>query len=122
MSKKFYKTTIELGVFNYKELVVYASSPQDAIDQIKSGGYRFSLYGENVSDISDILYNLPEGKLFTFFDVLPVEAVVTVNTFIFFCCCIKAGKPGIPLKLTFTIKFSFSDDTFPPTINPKNES
>ena len=65
MSKKFYKTTIDLGVFNYKELVVYASSPQDAIDQIKSGGYRFSLYGENVSDISDTLHGYIKSKVIT---------------------------------------------------------
>jgi hypothetical protein len=63
MNKKFYKTTIELGVFNYKELVVYASSPQDAIIQIKSGGYRFSLYGEKVSDISDILHGYIKSKV-----------------------------------------------------------
>ena len=65
MSKKFYKTTIDLGVFNYKYLVVYASTTQDAIDQIKSGGYRFSLYGENVSDISDILYGYIKSKVIT---------------------------------------------------------
>ena len=65
MSKKFYKTTIELGVFNYKYLVVYASSTQDAIDQIKSGGYRFSLYGENVSDISDTLHGYIKSKVIT---------------------------------------------------------
>jgi hypothetical protein len=65
MSKKFYKTTIDLGVFNYKYLVVYASSTQDAIDQIKSGGYRFSLYGENVSDLSDILYGYIKSKVIT---------------------------------------------------------
>jgi len=63
MNKKFYKTTIELGVFNYKELVVYASSPQDAIIQIKSGGYRFSLYGEKLSDISDILHGYIKSKI-----------------------------------------------------------
>jgi|LakMenEpi03Aug12_release.lakeMendotaPanAssembly.Ray.scaffolds.fasta_scaffold471255_3 hypothetical protein len=65
MNKKFYKTTIETGVFNYKELVVYASSPQDAIIQIKSGGYRFSLYGEKVSDISDILHGYIKSKVIT---------------------------------------------------------
>jgi hypothetical protein len=65
MNKKFYKTTIELGVFNYKELVVYASSPQDAIIQIKSGGYRFSLYCEKVSDISDILHGYIKSKVIT---------------------------------------------------------
>ena len=63
MSKKFYKTSIDLGVFNYKYLVVYASSTQDAIDQIKSSGYRFSLYGENVSDISDILHRYIKSKV-----------------------------------------------------------
>ena len=63
MSKKFYKAIIELGVFKYKELVLYASSPQDAIDQIKSGGYRFSLYGENVSDKSDILHRYIKSKV-----------------------------------------------------------
>jgi len=63
MSKQFYKTTIDLGVFNYKCLVVYASSTQDAIDQIKSSGYRFSLYGENVSDISDILHRYIKSKV-----------------------------------------------------------
>ena len=63
MSKQFYKTTIDLGVFNYKYLVVYASSTQDAIDQIKSSGYRFSLYGENVSDISDILHRYIKSKV-----------------------------------------------------------
>ena len=65
MSKQFYKTTIDLGVFNYKCLVVYASSTQDAIDQIKSSGYRFSLYGENVSDISDILHRYIKSKVIT---------------------------------------------------------
>ena len=63
MSKQFYKTTIDLGVFNYKCLVVYSSSTQDAIDQIKSSGYRFSLYGENVSDISDILHRYIKSKV-----------------------------------------------------------
>ena len=63
MSKKFYKTIIELRVFNYKELVFFASSTQDAIDQIKSSGYRFSLYGENVSDISDILHRYIKSKV-----------------------------------------------------------
>ena len=63
MSKQFYKTTIDLGVFNYKCLVVYASSTPDAIDQIKSSGYRFSLYGENVSDISDILHRYIKSKV-----------------------------------------------------------
>ena len=63
MSKKFYKTTIELGVFNYKELVFFASSTQDAIDQIKLGGYRFILYGQSVSVISDILHRYIKSKV-----------------------------------------------------------
>jgi hypothetical protein len=63
MNKKFYKTTVELGVFNYKTLVVYANSSQDAIIQIKMNGYRFSLYGETVSDISDILNGYIKSKV-----------------------------------------------------------
>ncbi len=63
MNKKFYRTTVELGVFNYKTLVVYTTSSQDAISQIKMNGYRFSLHGETVSDISDILNGYIKSKV-----------------------------------------------------------
>ena len=63
MNKKFYKATVELGVFNYKYLVVYALSSSDAINQIKSSGHRFSLYGETVQDISDLLYGYIKSKV-----------------------------------------------------------
>ena len=77
----------------------------------------------NMEDISDILNNRTEGNFVTTFVFLPVVgSVVTVIIFIFFCCCKKVGRPGIPLKFTVIIKFSFSDATLPPTINAKNES
>ena len=53
---------------------------------------------------------------------LPTTSPLVFSSNVFCCPCKNVGNPGAPLSLTVISHLSPSDDTLPPTINPKNES